>query len=145
MQSTYCTDTLHSQFTHEICQINFSAIVFCAKNLRRKRVTCEICYWGVVKRRNRLRLLLFSVMISHIGSGIKSQLAKRAIVSLFIFVNFHMMLQTTVPLELFATYLTFSNGSFFADMIAQLVVCLFIAPLFPILLELHTCGLSAPI
>ena len=102
MQSTYCTDTLHSQFTHEICQINFSAIVFCAKNLRRKRVTCEICYWGVVKRRNRLRLLLFSVMISHIGSGIKSQWAKRAIVSLFIFVNFNMMLQNTMTLELFA-------------------------------------------
>ena len=85
----------------EIHSVDFSVIVFCAKNLRRKRVICEICYWGVVKRRNRLRLLLFSVMISHIGSGIKSQLAKRAIVSLFIFVNFHMFIQTSSAPELF--------------------------------------------
>ena len=56
----------------------------------------KLCYVSrdrkLFKRRNRLMLVLFPFMTSHIRISVKSRWAKGALVFLFIFMNFHMIL-----------------------------------------------------
>ena len=92
----------------------------------------KLCYVSrdrkLFKRRNRLMPVLFPFMTSHIRISVKSRWAKGALVFLFISMNFHMILQTSTAPDIFATYFTFKH----LGRIAQAVVCLFMALLFPI-------------